>query len=143
LASYGDTLTEIQNLHKKFRKNVSDTLTDSQETLVSKFDKYVDIAIIGNNALQTVKDKCKGKSKFAFWKSKDWKSKDCFGYDIPDLDPNRILNVNLGKGNVKGALRGVIQLIDPKEDVSKLEVKGKHKTILYPYIIHNTYRILG
>ena len=74
MASYGDTLTEIQNLHKKFRKNVSDTLTDSQETLVSKFDKYVDIAIIGNNALQTVKDKCKGKSKIAFWKSKDWKS---------------------------------------------------------------------
>jgi hypothetical protein len=129
LTSYGDTLTEIQTLHNNFRTDLAGNLSNSQESLASKFDKYIGQATTANEALQNVKTVCKYPSKFASWFT--GKGGDCFGYDIPNLDPNKILKKKLGKKDVQGALRGVIQLIDPQEDVSKLEVKGKHKTFFY------------
>ena len=69
----------------------------------------------------------------AFWKWGSSNRKDCFGHNIPDLDPNRVLNEKLGSSNVKEALTGVIQLIDPQEDVSKLELNGKFISTLSLY----------
>ena len=74
-----------------------------------------------NSALQTVKRACKPLYSLI---SFGLNTKDCFGYDIPDLNPNRILDENLGAGNVKTSLKGVIRLIDPNDNVEDLKIDG-------------------
>ena len=131
IKSYGDTLNQIQNLHNNFRKDLSSKLSDSQESLANKFDDYIVKANKANKLLQTVRKVCEPFSGFVSFFTKQ--EGNCFGHNIPELDLNQILKANLGKGDVQGALRGVIQIIDPKEDVSKLEVKGSYRTFFYLY----------
>ena len=109
-------------------------LGSEQKTLMVQFNETLKRAEWGNSLLQKVKGVCKPVySVLAFWKWGSSNRKDCFGYNIPDLDPNRVLKDKLGSSNVKEALTGVIQLLDPEEDVSKLELNGKFISILSLY----------
>ena len=127
MASFTNTLKQVRELTQKYRKLIASEITNSKETLADQFDGLVEKAETGNKVLQGIKSVCKPTySVLAFWQWGSSNKKDCFGYNIPDLDPNKVLNEKLGSNNVREALTGVIQIIDPMEDVSKLEVNGKH-----------------
>ena len=116
-------MNEIKNLTQKHRKDVATKLNESQKTIVEKFDQTKKKVESANSALQTVKRTCK---PFYSFISLGLNRKDCFGVDIPDLNPNRVLNENLGAGNVETSLKGVIRLIDPNDDVEDLKIDGKN-----------------
>ena len=117
-------MNEIKNLTQKHRKDVATKLNETQKTIVEKFDQTKKKVESANSALQTVKSLCKPVySVIAFWKRN---RKDCFGVDIPDLNPNRVLDKNLGAGKVETSLKGVIRLIDPNDDVEDLKIEGKN-----------------
>ena len=94
--SYRDTLNDIQNIHKNFKKNISGELNNSQKSITKQFDYLIGNVTDANDKLQLVKNVCEYPSKMTSWMF-GRSGKDCFGYNIPDLDPNRILNQNLGK----------------------------------------------
>lgn len=122
--SFTNTLNEIKNLTKKHRNMVASELERKNKTIIERFDKTLKTAESANSLLQNIKGKCKPIYSFlTFWKSES-NRKDCFGYNILDLDPNRILNEKLGTNNVEKSLRGVIRLIDPMDDVSDLKIDG-------------------
>ena len=74
-----------------------------------------------NSKLQTLKSVCK---PFSSALTLGFSKTDCFGHDIPDLNPNRVLDENLGASNVETVLKGVIRLIDPNDDVGDLNICG-------------------
>ena len=128
-----NTLNEIKNLTQKRNKDIATKLNESQKTIVEKFDQAVKTAEIGASALQSVKGKCEGFFSFISFGLR----KDCFGYDIPDLNPNRVLHKTLGADNVKTSLRGVIRLIDPNDDVEDLKINGTN-VFWFSYFALNT-----
>ena len=120
--SFTNTLNEIKNLTKKHRSMVASELERKNKSIVERFDKTLKTAESANSLLQNIKGKCKPiYSALTFWKSN---RKDCLGYNILDLDPNRILKEKFGTNNVEESLRGVIRLIDPMDDVSDLKIDG-------------------
>ena len=120
--SFTNTLNEIKNLTKKHRNMVASELERKNKSIVERFDKTLKTAESANSLLQNIKSKCKPiYSALTFWKSN---RKDYLGYNILDLDPNRILNEKFGTNNVEESLRGVIRLIDPMDDVSDLKIDG-------------------
>ena len=114
-------MNEIKNLTHKHKKDVATKLNKTQKTIVEKFDQTKKKVESANSALQTVKRWCKPlTSVMSLWTNR----KDCFGVDIPDLNPNRILDKKLGAGNVETSLKGVFRLIDPNDDVEDLKIDG-------------------
>ena len=125
--SYIDTLNEIKNLTQKYRNMVASELKGKQKRIVESFDQTLKAAENANSHLQTLKRVCKPVySALAFWKWFSNNRKDCFGVNIPDLNPHLILNEKFGTNDVEKSLKGVIRLIDPMDDVSDLKIDGNY-----------------
>ena len=111
----------MKNITKRFKSNSQARIQQTQATLSERFEDLTKKTKKANAVLQSVKRICKPITSvisFGFQKG-------CFGYDIPNLNPDGILNQKFGKSNVKKSLSGMLNIIDPNEDVHGLDIDGK------------------